>query len=118
MSAPMRLTPDVAAALRDGRPIVALESSVLAQGLPVPANREAARRMVEAVRARGATPAITAVVRGVPAAGLREDELERFLRRDGIRKLSARDIPLAMTRGVDGATTVAAALAIAAVGGG
>ena len=113
MTAPVRLAPDVAAALRDGRPIVALESSVFAQGLPVPANREAARRMVEAVRARGATPAITAVVQGVPAAGLREDELERFLRRDGIRKLSARDIPLAMASGVDGATTVAASLAIA-----
>jgi pseudouridylate synthase len=117
MSASVRLTPDVAAALRAGRPIVALESSVLAQGLPVPANQEAARRMVEAVRARRATPAITAVVRGVPTAGLLDDELARFLKRNGIRKLSARDMPLAMASGVDGATTVAASLTIAAAAG-
>jgi pseudouridylate synthase len=117
MTTPVRLAPEVATALRDGRPIVALESSVLAQGLPAPANREAARRMMAAVRAHGATPAVTAVVQGVPTVGLRDDELERFLRRDGIRKVSARDIPLAMASKVDGATTVAATLAIAAAVG-
>jgi pseudouridine-5'-phosphate glycosidase len=110
------LTP-VAAALRDRRPVVALESSVLAQGLPAPANRDAAKRMVHAVSSRGAVPAITAVVQGVPTAGLEDAELERFLRREGIGKVSARDLPMAIARGTDGATTVAAAIAIAALAG-
>jgi len=109
----IRSPPEVAAALRDGRPVVALESSVLAQGLPIPANREAARLMVDAVRGNGATPAISAVVRGTATLGLEPDELERFLRRDGVRKVSARDLPAAMVDRADGATTVAASLALA-----
>ena len=109
----MRVTPDVAAALRGGTPVVALESSVFAQGLPVPANREGADRMMRAVRAAGAVPAVTAVARGVASAGLETEELERFLRGVRVRKLSARDVPLAMAQGADGATTVAAAMLIA-----
>ncbi len=113
----VRVLAPVAAALRDGRPVVALESSVLAQGLPVPANRDAAERMLRAVSSRGAVPAITAVVRGVATAGLENAELERFLRREGLSKVSARDLPMAMAQGTDGATTVAAAIAIAALAG-
>jgi len=90
---------------------------VLAQGLPIPANREAADRMLAAVRSRGAVPAITAVVRGVPTVGLEPSELERFLKRDGVRKVSARDIPIAVASVVDGATTVAASIALCALGG-
>jgi pseudouridine-5'-phosphate glycosidase len=71
--------------------------------------------MVRAVSSRGAVPAITAVVHGVAAAGLEDSELERFLRREGISKVSARDLPMAIARGTDGATTVAAAIAIAAL---
>ncbi len=104
--------PEVAAARRDRRPIVALESSVLAQGLPIPANAEAEARVRAAVRARGAVPAITAVVRGVPTIGLDDADLVRFLARDGVRKVSARDLPIAMTTRLDGATTVAASLAL------
>jgi pseudouridine-5'-phosphate glycosidase len=113
----IRLTSEISAALRGRASVVALESSVFAQGLPAPANRDAAARMMKAVRAGGAVPAVTAVVRGVPAAGLEADELERFLRRDGIRKVSARDVPLAMAQGADGATTVAAAMMIARLAG-
>jgi len=112
---PLRLLPAIAEALRGGRPVVALESSVLAQGLPIPSNREAARRMTEAVERAGAVPAISAVVRGVPTFGLETDELERFLARDGVRKVSARDLPAAMVGGADGATTVAASIALAAL---
>jgi pseudouridine-5'-phosphate glycosidase len=113
----VRVLPPVAAALRERRPVVALESSVLAQGLPAPANRDAAERMVRAVSSRGAVPAITAVVQGVATAGLEDEELDRFLRREGIAKVSARDLPMAIARGTDGATTVAAAIAIAALAG-
>lgn len=108
----LRYTPDVGDAFVHDRPIVALESSVLAQGLPIPANREAATRMRDAVLAHGAVPGITAIVAGQPTFGLTNEELERFLARTGIPKVSARDLGPAMLRGQDGATTVAAALAL------
>jgi pseudouridine-5'-phosphate glycosidase len=108
----IHLSPAVREALDAGRPVVGLESSVLAQGLPAPANREAADRMRAAVSGKGATPAVTAVVRGRTTAGLEGEDLERFLRRDGIAKVSARDLPVAMASNADGATTVAATLAI------
>jgi pseudouridylate synthase len=109
----LRYSSVVRVALAENRPIVALESSVLAQGLPIPANAEAARRMARAVESRGAVPAITAVVRGVPTIGLEDDDLARFLRRDGIRKLSTRDLGAAIAQQADGATTVASSLALA-----
>jgi pseudouridine-5'-phosphate glycosidase len=116
-SAPVRLLPEVADAIAARRPIVALESSVLAQGLPVPANRQAAQLMLGAVRSRGAVPAITAVVRGTPTLGLEPGELEEFLRRDGVEKVSARDLAAAIVRGANGATTVAGAIALASLAG-
>ena len=100
-----------------GQPIVLLESSVLAQGLPIPANREAAERMTAAVRATGAEPAISAVVHGTPSIGLDGADLERFLARDAVRKVSARDLAPAMLARADGATTVAASLALGRLAG-
>jgi pseudouridine-5'-phosphate glycosidase len=116
-NSPLRILPDVRAALARGAPVVALESSVLAQGLPIPHNRDAAERMLRAVSARGALPTITAVVGGVPTLGLTDAELERFLARDGVRKVSARDLGAAIAQRADGATTVAATLALASLGG-
>jgi pseudouridine-5'-phosphate glycosidase len=114
---PVRILPPIADAILEHGPVVALESSVLAQGLPVPANRRAAERMLAAVSTRGAVPAVTAVVRGTPTLGLDADELEGFLRRDGVEKVSARDLPAAMVKGANGATTVAAALALSTLAG-
>jgi pseudouridine-5'-phosphate glycosidase len=105
----------VGEALADRRPVVALESSVLAQGLPIPANADAARRMTSAVEATGAVPAISAVVAGNAMFGLEEPDLARFLARDRVMKVSARDIPVAMLQGRDGATTVAGALSLIAL---
>lgn len=113
----MRVLAPVADALAAGRAVVALESSVLAQGLPIPSNREAAERMVAGVGRSGATAAITAIAAGIPTLGLEVEELERFLAREGTRKVSSRDIPAAMVNGADGATTVAASLCIAVAGG-
>jgi pseudouridine-5'-phosphate glycosidase len=113
----LRVLPNIARRLADHAPVVALESSVLAQGLPIPQNREAAVRMTSAVEGAGATPAITAVVGGTPTIGLEPPELERFLRRDGVRKVSARDLAGAVARKLDGATTVAATLALAGQAG-
>ena len=73
--------------------------------------------MMGAVRQAGATPGITAVVQGTVTLGLEEPELERFLRREGVDKVSARDLPFAIAQRRDGATTVAAAIAIAALAG-
>jgi pseudouridine-5'-phosphate glycosidase len=108
-----RVLPHVAAALSEGRSVVALESSVLAQGLPIPANREAAERMIGAVERAGAVAAVTAVVGGRCTLGLEPEELERFLSRAGVRKVAARDLSVASAQGADGATTVAASLCIA-----
>lgn len=116
-TAALRFSAAVRAALTAGTPVVALESSVLAQGLPIPANREAEQRMRAAIVARGAVPAITAIVVGEVTIGLEGDSLERFLRRDGIQKVTARDLPVAMVRRLDGATTVAASLACCVAAG-
>ena len=113
----IRVLPRVARALAGGEAVVALESSVLAQGLPRPENGEAARTMVDAVEQAGAVAGITAVVHGVPTVGLEPAELDRFLRRDGVRKVSARDLATAVAAGADGATTVAASLALASAVG-
>lgn len=113
----VRVAEELLAAREARRGIVALESSVLAQGLPIPENTEAARRMTDAVRAAGAVPGITAVVQGELALGLTPEELLRFLRRDGVTKVSARDLGLAIARRADGATTVAASLVIARLAG-
>ena len=93
--------------------MVALESSVLAQGLPIPSNRAAAEGMRGAVERAGALAAITAVVHGEPTLGLEPHELERFLAREAVRKVSSRDLAVAMVQRADGATTVAASLCIA-----
>ena len=113
----LRVLPDIQRALDARRPVVALESSVLAQGLPKPHNREAASRMVRAVEHAGAAAAITGVVDGVPSLGLTAHELERFLAQTGVRKVSARDIPITVQQRRDGATTVAASLAIGRAAG-
>jgi pseudouridine-5'-phosphate glycosidase len=113
----LRISAPIADAIAAGRPVVALESSVLAQGLPVPANRQAASRMNAAVERSGAIPAITAVVRGQLSVGLERENLERFLGREGVRKVSARDLAVACVQKADGATTVAASLCIAGAAG-
>ena len=117
MAVLLRVLPDIQRALDARRPVVALESSVLAQGLPMPQNREAASRMVRAVERAGAKAAITGVVHGIPSFGLTAEELERFLAQTGVCKISARDIPITVKQKLDGATTVAASLAIASAAG-
>jgi pseudouridylate synthase len=109
----IRILPELRRAMDAGQPVVALESSVFAQGLAAPANRECVLRMSAAVRAAGAEPAITAVVRGAPTLGLEPDEMERFLLGKEVRKLSARDLAPAVAQRADGATTVAGSLVLA-----
>lgn len=113
----LRVLPHIADALRTGAPVVALETSVLSQGLPIPHNADAARRMVGAVERVGAVAALTAVTGGQASLGLTDIELQRFLAREGVRKVSARDLAACAVQGADGATTVAASMSLARAGG-
>jgi pseudouridylate synthase len=111
------VSPEVAGALAEGRPVVALESTIFSPfGLPAPANREALDRCLAAVREGGATPAVTAVLDGVPRVGLDPAEHDRIL--DGGVKVAERDLPVAVAQGAPvGVTTVSASLALAAAAG-
>ena len=107
--------PEVKQALDEGRPVVALESTVITHGLPYPKNIETALAMEAAVREGGATPATIAVLGGRLTAGLAADQLEYLATRPAgsVRKCSRRDLALAMARGEDGATTVAGTMIVA-----
>jgi pseudouridylate synthase len=112
------LADEVAAASREKRAIVALESTIVAHGMPWPQNLETALAAEEAVRALGAVPATIAIVDGRLKAGLSRDELVRFADEGSrVAKASRRDIPLLVARGASGATTVAATMIIAAMAG-
>lgn len=114
----LRLSPEVSAALEDGQPVVALESTVISHGLPYPQNLAVAQALEDEVRQAGAVPATVGVVAGVPTVGMGPAELERFATRaEQVRKLSRRDIAPAMAAHADGATTVAATMALAAAAG-
>ncbi len=105
--------PDVAAALAQGQPVVALESTVIAHGLPRPQNLETARQLEQIVRAEGATPATIALIKGRICIGLDADQLEHIAATHDVHKLSLRDLAVAVARGWDGATTVASTCWIA-----
>lgn len=112
------LQSDVCDALESGRPVVALESTIICHGMPYPRNLETAIRVESVVRETGATPATIAIIDGRLKVGLTGDQLE-YLARDGqkVAKASRRDIPLLVARGENGATTVAATMIIAAMAG-
>jgi pseudouridine-5'-phosphate glycosidase len=108
-----KLNSEVEAALGARRPVVALESTVIAHGLPRPQNLETARRLEQIVRAEGATPATIAILGGVFCVGLDEAQLEHVATSGDVKKISRRDLPVAVARRWDGATTVASTIWIA-----
>jgi pseudouridylate synthase len=112
----MIVAEEVRAALAERRAVVALESTLLAHGLPMPRNREVAARLEAVVRAAGAVPATIAVLDGQARIGLSEAELDRVCD-PGLAKLSRRDLGPALALGRDGATTVASTAALAAAAG-
>ncbi len=111
------LSEEVAAAVAGGGAVVALESTVIAHGLPRPLNVETARRLEGAVRAEGAVPATVAILGGRIHVGLSDEEIERIGRGEGVRKVSRRDLPVVVAQGSDGATTVATTAWVAARAG-
>jgi pseudouridine-5'-phosphate glycosidase len=113
----MRIAPEVADAVASGRPVVALESTLIAHGLPPGRNLEVARELEAAVRAGGAVPATVAVVAGEARVGLDQAALELVAAGDGVAKCGVRDLAVVAARGGDGATTVAATAWLAARAG-
>jgi pseudouridine-5'-phosphate glycosidase len=108
----MRYTSEVSDAIEQGRPVVALESTLIAHGLPRPENVEIARMIEGVVRDEGAVPATVAVVAGMVRIGLDGDALDAIAA-EGVAKCSARDLPVVMARRATGATTVAATATLA-----
>ncbi len=113
MTGPLVVSDEVSAAVRAGRPVVALESTILAHGLPRGENRQVAAKIEAAVRANGAVPATIAVLDGAIRVGLGAAELDRLCSSAEIAKLSVRDLGVAFALGVPGATTVASTAALA-----
>ncbi|GAA0610477.1 pseudouridine-5'-phosphate glycosidase [Streptomyces crystallinus] len=103
----LKVSEEVREALAEGRPVVALESTIIAHGLPRPRNLRVATELEELVRTGGAVPATVAVLDGRPHVGLDKDQLERIAG-GGLRKLGHRDLPMALAAGASGATTVSA----------
>ncbi len=113
----LQIAPEVAQALANGDPVVALESTVISHGLPYPANRDTALAMEAAVREGGAIPATIAVLGGKITVGLSEDQVEHLAQAKNVRKCSRRDFPIAVGLGLDGATTVAGTMIVAHMAG-
>jgi pseudouridine-5'-phosphate glycosidase len=107
------INPEIEAALAANRAVVALESTVIAHGLPRPQNLETAQRVEQIVSEQVATPATIAVLDGKLCVGLNQQQIEQVANRDDIRKLSTRDLAVAVARSWNGATTVAATMWIA-----
>ena len=110
--------PDVAAALAEGRPVVALESTIISHGMPYPQNVETALAVEELIRANGATPATIAIVGGRLKAGLTHEEIEHLGKAGAqVAKASRRDLAVLVAQGRDGATTVTTTMMIAHMAG-
>src|ERR1700755_1463252 len=107
----------VAAALETGRPVVALESTIISHGLPHPDNLRVAREIEKTVRDNGAVPATIGMIGGELTVGLDDAQIEHLALAQGVAKLSVRDLAVAAARRADGATTVAATSAVAAAAG-
>ena len=111
------LSPEVAAALAEGRPVVALESTIISHGMPYPENLAMAREVEAIVRHEGAVPATIAIMDGRCKVGLNEGDLHRLATEKGVAKVSLRDMPVVLARRVVGATTVASTATIAEAAG-
>ncbi|MBR2552040.1 MAG: pseudouridine-5'-phosphate glycosidase [Erysipelotrichaceae bacterium] len=113
----LSITPEIEEALKNGTPVVALESTILSHGMPYPENVEFAHKVEEVIRAEGAIPATMAVMNGKLKVGLNSEELEIMCKAENVGKMSRRDIPVYLATGKTGATTVATTMLIASLAG-
>lgn len=114
----LEISPEVALALKEGRPVVALESTIISHGMPYPENVKTALAVEKIIRDNGATPATIAIIGGKLKAGLTEEEIS-YLGKKGtaVIKASRRDLPVLLAKGEDGATTVTTTMMIASMAG-
>ncbi len=114
----VRVNPEVEQALKENRPVVALESTIISHGMPYPQNVETALNVEKIIREHGGVPATVGIIDGVGVVGLSAEEIEEFGKRGmSIPKVSRRDVPVICARGGWGATTVATTMIFAALGG-
>ncbi len=111
------VNPEVVKALEEGRPVVALESTIIAHGMPYPKNVETALAVEEVIRANGAVPATIGILSGRIKIGLTKEEIEYMAHAENVLKVSRRDLPLAISKKMDGATTVAGTMIAAHMAG-
>lgn len=111
------IKPEVADALNEGRPVVALESTIISHGMPYPQNIEMAKKVEQIIRDNGAVPATIAIINGRLKAGLEDDELEVLAANHDAIKTSRRDLAYVVANGLTGATTVASTMIVAAMAG-
>ena len=113
----LSVTPEIQEAIDAGKPVVALESTILSHGMPYPQNVEFAHKVEEIVRAEGAIPATTAIMGGKLKVGLNAEELLVMCKAEGVGKVSRRDVAVYLATGMTGATTVATTMIIASMAG-
>jgi pseudouridine-5'-phosphate glycosidase len=111
------ISPEVGEALKAGKPVVALESTIISHGMPYPRNVETALNVEKTIRENGAVPATIAVLGGRLKVGLKPEEIDVLGRASNVTKVSRRDLPFMLTKKLDGGTTVAATMIIAAIAG-
>lgn len=111
------INPEVAQALNEGKPVVALESTIISHGMPYPKNVETALEVERIVRENGAVPATIAIIKGKIKVGVTREELEFLGTGKNILKTSRRDLPIILAKGLDGATTVATTMIAAELAG-
>lgn len=111
------INPEVAKALKEGRPVVSLESTIISHGMPYPRNVETALKVEKIIRDNGAVPATIAILEGKLKVGLTPEEIDYLGKTKGVVKTSRRDIPFIVAKGLDGATTVASTMIISALAG-
>ena len=113
----IRINKEVQQALKEGKPVVALESTIISHGMPYPRNVETALRVEQVIRSFGVVPATIGIIDGVGVVGMSPDEIEEFGKRQGIAKVSRRDLPVIYAKKMWGATTVATTMILAAQAG-
>lgn len=113
----LSITPEIKEAIEQGKPVVALESTILSHGMPYPENVEFASKVEEVVRGEGAIPATTAIIGGKLKVGLTKEELEIMCKAENVGKVSRRDVAVYLATNQTGATTVATTMLIASLAG-
>lgn len=113
----MRINPEVEKALKEGKPVVALESTIISHGMPYPRNVQTALLVEEMVRKHGAIPCTMGIIDGEPIVGMSPEEIEQFGKKKGIAKVSKRDFPIVIAKKMWGATTVSGTILMAKAAG-